>query len=413
MLIYKPIEPVQRTINGCTYYRVRVRRPSLAISVEKTFKVKADALAFAAELTHKIQSNDGITSNVEKSVKFKTAIERYIQSGLKKFGNKQPMKKTSEATVLLRLETLCRDKKDDDGGGFGRVPLKKMTPIMVTTLLDDLQDRRGFGLSTRYKYESCLSLFFKWAVRQRLIGANPITANTFERVNENDQRERIYTDEEWQRLLSIADTMSGGFDGYLSLFLRIAYETGCRKSELLRLTWDDIEAVFADDKIGHSVYIAESKNGKSRTVFLSHKITPYLRQHKQAYENRSITPLIFPGKVYYTKKTRLGGGGTAFVKGPLQIKYQFDKARMLADLDKPDTRHNEVLTIHHIRHTWATRLGAAGATLTQLMSAGGWKTATQVTRYMKLQEQQAREATHLLNQGPMRSAAIVPFRRSK
>ena len=411
--MYKGIQPIKRIVHGQTYYRVRVRRPALAVHIDKTFKTQKDAVAFAAELTHKLQTQDGITSNVERSVTFKTALDRYVQGGLKKFGNKQAMKASSEATVLLRLETMCREKKKDDGGGFGRVPLKKMTPILVTTLLDDLQDRRGFGLSTRYKYESALSLFFKWAVRQRLIGANPITANTFERVNENDRRERVFTNSEWQRLIDTADTMHGSFDGYLSLFLRICYETGCRKSEVLSLTWDDIEPVFGDDRIGHSLYIDETKNGVNRTVFLSHEITPYLEQHKKAYQNLFVTPLVFPGRVSWTSKQRSGGSGTAFVKSPVQIKSQFDKARLLAGLDAPDARHGEVLTIHHIRHTWATRLGAAGATLTQLMSAGGWKTATQVTRYMKLQEQQAREATHLLNKGPMRSAAIVPFRRSK
>lgn len=43
-----------------------------------------------------------------------------MKRGLKKYGNKQPMKTTSSLTVLLRLNPLCRDKKDDNGGGFGR-----------------------------------------------------------------------------------------------------------------------------------------------------------------------------------------------------------------------------------------------------------------------------------------------------
>ena len=65
-------------------------------------------------------------------------------------------------------------------------------------------------------------------------------------------------------------------------------------------------------------------------------------------------------------------------------------------MDRPDEKHQEVLTLYHIRHTWATRLGANGATLAQLMAAGGWKTAQMAMRYMKPQEAQAAEAAVLL-----------------
>ena len=53
--------------------------------------------------------------------------------------------------------------------------------------------------------------------------------------------------------------------------------------------------------------------------------------------------------------------------------------------------------MHHVRHTWATRLGEKGATLQQLMAAGGWKTQSQPLRYMKLQEAQAKEAARLMS----------------
>ena len=123
--MYKGIQPIKRIVHGQTYYRVRVRRPALAVHIDKTFKTQKDAVAFAAELTHKLQTNDGITSNVEKSVKFKTALDRYIRGGLKKFGNKQAMKASSEATVLLRLETLCREKKKTTAADSAGCRLKK------------------------------------------------------------------------------------------------------------------------------------------------------------------------------------------------------------------------------------------------------------------------------------------------
>jgi integrase len=72
------------------------------------------------------------------------------------------------------------------------------------------------------------------------------------------------------------------------------------------------------------------------------------------------------------------------------------RARKAAGLDQRDEGHGEVLSPHHIRHSWATRLGYSGTTLAQLMAAGGWKTASTATRYMKRKETQAQEAALLL-----------------
>ena len=65
-------------------------------------------------------------------------------------------------------------------------------------------------------------------------------------------------------------------------------------------------------------------------------------------------------------------------------------------LDQSDEKYGEVPSIHHIRHTWATRLGDSGATLAQLMAAGGWRTAGMAMRYMRRKETQAAEAAALL-----------------
>ena len=81
---------------------------------------------------------------------------------------------------------------------------------------------------------------------------------------------------------------------------------------------------------------------------------------------------------------------------PTRLRKAGSAAREAAGIDKPDEKYGETLTIHHIRHTWATALGDSGATLAQLMAAGGWKTATVAMRYMKRKETQSAEAARLL-----------------
>ena len=57
-----------------------------------------------------------------------------------------------------------------------------------------------------------------------------------QRLNETSARRRIFLDGEWRALLISADKQGG----MLSMFLRLSWEAGCRKSELLGLSWVDV-----------------------------------------------------------------------------------------------------------------------------------------------------------------------------
>jgi len=196
-----------------------------------------------------------------------------------------------------------------------------------------------------------------------------------ERLNDSDQRRRIYEAGQWDALLDAADVRGD----MLGMFLRLAWDTGCRKAELTNLRWVDVHKA-SGRKLGASLSIEDSKNHENRKVFIGKDTYALLQAHEQQYR-RPSSVLVFPSR------TR---------EGRYNVDPPFREARAKAKLDQPDERYGEVLSIHHIRHTWATRLGASGATLAQLMSAGGWKTASMAMRYMKLQETQAAEAAVLL-----------------
>ena len=166
----------------------------------------------------------------------------------------------------------------------------------------------------------------------------------------------------------------------LSMSLRLAWETGCRKSELLGLRWVDV-TFTPDGDLGAEIDILYAKNHEDRRVYASQDCAQRLRAHAQEYR-RSDSPLIFPSR------TR---------NGRFSVDTPFRRVRAEAGLDKPDEKFNEVLTVHHIRHTWATRLGERGVTLAMLMSAGGWKTAGMAMRYMRRTDALSREAAKLLS----------------
>jgi hypothetical protein len=157
-----------------------------------------------------------------------------------------------------------------------------------------------------------------------------------DRLNDTDTRTAPTPTTSGRSLLEAADAR----DDMLAMFLRLAWVTGCRKSELLKLRWVDIDPI-EHDGLGAAISITDTKNHEDRTVYIDKATYALLKAHEQRYRKPSSL-LVFPSR---TKN------------GLYNVNVPFREARAAAELDQPDERYGEVLTIHHIRHTWATRLG--------------------------------------------------------
>lgn len=75
-------------------------------------------------------------------------------------------------------------------------------------------------------------------------------------------RERRITVDEWNKIITVATQMRNPL---VKAVVRFAYETGMRRSEILRLRWDDID--------GNICTIRNTKNGADRVIPLSRKKT--------------------------------------------------------------------------------------------------------------------------------------------
>ncbi|HEX9149597.1 MAG TPA: tyrosine-type recombinase/integrase, partial [Thermoanaerobaculia bacterium] len=79
---------------------------------------------------------------------------------------------------------------------------------------------------------------------------------------------------------------------------------------------------------------------------------------------------------------------------------EWRKARTAAKL--PGVR------FHDLRHEWASRYMEAGGTPSELMSAGGSRSISQVQRYSKAEKSRIRETLGTLAQGVRTGARIAP-----
>ena len=360
-------QPQQVMRAGRVYYRVQIRRPSRGVTVDEYFPTKRLAERFLRSVELAIEEGRPVTENVASHETFSAAVEAYLNDPKGMLtANGRPLKPSTIRDRHVRMNCLVREC-------FSSVQLRRLDWYQIDRVFSERSAALNWSSATRYRYETQLSRFFDYCQAKGWVAANVLKGQ--QRLNETSARRRIFSDGEWRALLICADKQGG----MLSMFLRLAWETGCRKSELLGLRWVDV-TFTPDGDLGAEIDILDAKNHEDRRVYASQDCAQRLRLHAREYR-RSDSPLIFPSR------TR---------NGRFSVDTPFRRVRTEAGLDKPDEKFNEVLTVHHIRHTWATRLGERGVTLAMLMSAGGWKTAGMAMRYMRRTDALSREAAKLL-----------------
>ena len=133
--------------------------------------------------------------------------------------------------------------------------LAEIDRITVASLLAKVETNSG--PIARNRLRSTLSAFFNFAIAEGLIEHNPVQGTL--RVDEGQSRERVLSPEEIRKL------WAGLGDDPFSTILRLLLLTGCRRDEIGKLSWPEVN--LAKREI---VLPAERcKNGRSHTIPLS------------------------------------------------------------------------------------------------------------------------------------------------
>ena len=197
-----------------------------------------------------------------------------------------------------------------------------------------------------------LSKMFSLAEAWELLppGKNPCRAVRPYRMR---RRERFLTNEEFRRLGgTIKDAEADGSVWPPALAaVRLLMLTGCRKSEILNLHWDDV------DHTAGELRLRDAKTGP-RMVPLT---MPALRV-LDGIESSPGNPWVFPGQ----------NGASR----PLNLTTYWERIRARAGLN--DVR------IHDLRHTYASRALALGEGLTAIGKLLGHNKVSTTARYAHL-----------------------------
>ena len=205
--------------------------------------------------------------------------------------------------------------------------------------------------ATVNRMKACISAIFKFSIREGYLKANPVTGISDRQ--ENNKRVRYLSEEERTHLLAAAKA-SQWEKMYLLVLMAIC--TGARKSEMLRLTWQDI------DFERRQAILHETKNGERRVLTLPPPVMAELKLF------RGIG-LVFPSPIKPWK--------------PMEIKKLWTATLKKANLLYPTT-DSRYFRFHDLRHTAASYLVMNGATLFEASEVLGHKSVETTKRYAHL-----------------------------
>jgi len=227
---------------------------------------------------------------------------------------------------------------------FGKLTLDAITPRDIQRMHAEIRERTSN--STANRYLGLMGRMYSLANEWQVYDKNP--AHRVKKVPENAPRERFLSREEIGRLLEALDASPSRAAADALKFLIL---TGLRKNEALQLEWRRVN--LADG----TVYLAQTKSGKPRTVVLNTPARELLQQRWEAREEEH--PYVFPG--------RLKGQP---VNNPQKV---FEDACTRAKI--------KGACIHTLRHSFASLAINAGATLYDVSKLLGHSTTQTTTRY--------------------------------
>jgi integrase len=209
-----------------------------------------------------------------------------------------------------------------------------------------------------------LAQILKQAERERYVGRSPFDLGKF-RQNESKERRKphILTWDEQEKLLSVAPLR-------IRMLTVMGVETGMRTGEMLALRWHDI------DFVNNTVRVERSKTQSGvRSVPISALCKSELLRWRSLVCSENPSDLVFPS--FENKRHKLQGGRKAW-------------ASVLKKAGLP------FFPIYNLRHTFASRMTAAGVAAITVAQMLGHSSSQIVPRYAQVLDENRVDAMRKL-----------------
>jgi len=213
-------------------YKVSIRR-KFHKPIYKTFSRYEDAKSWASDSERKLEK--GFYEDLTEANKTSLAdvLERY--------GKEKVPEKKSQDTPLYMIKKISKHD-------IGKLSLTNLTTFKLIKYRDEIASVRT--KSTANKYITLISVALKTAINEWGIYLPKNPAFHVPRLEEKRKITRILVNGEYDRLLLNASSSKLHF---LKAMIIVAYETGSRRGELIKLTdknvnWEKSTALLVDTK---------------------------------------------------------------------------------------------------------------------------------------------------------------------
>ncbi len=315
-----------QVIKNKTSKKYRIQFMKNGKRVSKRFDKKKDAELFLGHLTISNNLADIFTSHIQTSLTLEKACSEYAEQYTGKC-----------TSTLQRVNWWAKEYKS--------LTINKVNKQRIRATLRKLANDMAPATVNRYK--ASLSAVFTYLQDEHDFANNP--AREVKQLAENNARCRYLSDDERVRLLEAAKV--SGWDRLYMLVI-MALTTGARRSDLLRLTWQDI------DFKSKTASVTVTKNGDPRILPLTDIVISEMVKFREVG-----ACFVFP------HPSKLSGFFRNF-------DCYWNKALRTAKLN--DFR------FHDLRHTAASYLAMANVSQGQIAEILGQKTLNVTQRYIHL-----------------------------
>lgn len=333
-------------------YRVLVRLKGLPAQ-SATFARKTDAKKWAQDTESAIRDGRHFKTVEAKRHTVAEMIDKYIEEFVP---NKKDTVNTTRQLLYWKEQ-------------IGHYLLSDVTTGLIVGIRDNLFKEPYLTIkktdesetiekyrskATINRYMAALGGCFTVAVSQwEWVEISPL--QNIQKQVEPKGRVRFLSDDERERLLAACRASASPL---LFSIVVLALSTGMRYSEMLNLTWDDV------DFVKQRITLHDTKNGERRAVHLAGKALGLLQELKEK-RLRVDSNLVFPGSI-------------ALNRGPASIRTAWTTALKKSKVEN--------FRFHDLRHSAASYLAMNGASLLDIAAILGHKTLSMVKRYSHLSE---------------------------
>lgn len=273
-----------------------------------------------------------------------------------------------------------------------------VTTDHLSVVLVHLSQDHNYANATLARKIAALKSCFAWAKTNYRIPTDP--AATLETPDDEQSLPRDLTGPEIDRLLAQLQD-----DDWLTIrdrtMIQLMLHTGLRVSELINLNLDALDFVRDQLTVRHPERRSATRRGKSRkTKSRKERVAPLNRIAKTALADwldvRDHYGKPRTNAVFVTQRSR----GRLSTRAVQLMVEKYSTAAELKDV-----------TPHTFRHTFATRLLAAGANLRQVQTLLGHANPATTARYTHVHNQELHDAVANLADSPVDRLADIDTQR--